>query len=31
MKGVQEKLDDFSAVGAKLGFMHHEEKGRGSA
>ena len=31
MKGVQEKLDDFSVVGAKLRFMHHEEKGRRSS
>ena len=29
MKGVQEKLDDFSVVGAKPGFMNHEE-GKGS-
>ena len=25
MKGVQEKLDDFSVVGVKPGFMNHEE------
>ena len=29
MKGVQEKLDDFSVVGAKPGFMNHEEEGKG--
>ena len=26
MKGVQEKLDDFSVVGVKPGFMNHEEE-----
>ena len=31
MKGVQEKLDDFSVVGVKPGFMQHEEEGKGSA
>ena len=31
MKGVQEKLDDFSVVGVKPGFMQHEEDGKGSA
>ena len=31
MKGVQEKLDDFSVVGVKPGFMNHEEEGKGSA
>ena len=31
MKGVQEKLDDFSVVGVKHGFMNHEEEGKGSA
>ena len=30
MKGVQEKLDDFSVVGAKPGFMNHEEERKGS-
>ena len=30
MKGVQEKLDDFSVVGVKPGFMNHEEEGEGS-
>ena len=30
MKGVQEKLDDFSVVGVKPGFMNHEEEGKGS-
>ena len=31
MKGVQEKLGDFSVVGVKPGFMKHEEEGKGSA
>ena len=31
MKRVQEKLDDFSAVGVKPGFVNHEEEVKGSA
>ena len=31
MKGLLEKLDDFSVVGVKPGFMHHEEGEKGSA
>ena len=31
MKREQEKLDDFSVVGVKPGFMHHEEGEKGSA
>ena len=31
MKGVQEKLDDFSVIEVKPGFMYHEEKVKGSA
>ena len=31
MKGVQEKLEDFSVVGVKPGFMTHDQKGPDSA
>ena len=31
MKGLLEKLDDFSVVGVKPGFMSYEKEGRGSA
>ena len=31
MKGVQEKLDEFTVVGVKPGFMNHDEEGKGSA
>jgi len=31
MKGLLEKLDDFSVVGAKPLFMHNEEGKKGSA
>ena len=31
MKGVQEKLEDFSVVGVKPGFMTHDQEGPDSA
>ena len=31
MERVQEKLNDFSVVGVKPGFMFHEEEVKGSA
>ena len=31
MKGVQDKLEEFSVLGVKPGFMNHEEEGKGSA
>ena len=31
MKGVQEKLEDFSVVGVKPGFMTHDQEGPDTA
>ena len=31
MKGVQEKLDEFSVVGVKPGFMTYDQEGKDSA